>query len=93
MENKNNFSSKNEANNSMDTMLNTLKTNSDLVKGVIALLFGSYLISIKYYVVIDFLLFAAGFALVLYGLACLKFARIQAFLYGLINRVSQFNNK
>ncbi len=97
MENKNNSSNNSSSNSSqssdkgtMDNLLGSLKNNSDVLKGAVAILLGSYLISIKYYVVMDFLLFAAGSALVLYGLACLRVARIQEFVYAIINRISSF---
>jgi hypothetical protein len=75
---------------SLDGMIDALKTNSDVLKGAVAILLGSYLISIKYYIVMDFLLFASGTMLVLYGLACLKFARIQELMANMVARFRNF---
>ncbi len=74
----------------IDNISEKLKSNANLIKGAIAILFGSYLISMKYYVVVDFALFTFGAGLVLYGLVCLKITRLQEFLAGLIDKLFGF---
>jgi hypothetical protein len=65
-------------NNSLDGIVESLKKNSDLIKGGAAFLLGAYFISLKYYVVIDFLLFAAGVLLVFYGFTCCRVAGLPS---------------
>lgn len=74
--------------NAFDAFLGAARKNSNTIKGAIAVLLGSYLISIKYHVIMDFALFAAGTGLVLYGLICLKVARVQEFLVRMMSKVT-----
>ncbi len=85
---KNSNHSQQTSNYTIEGIVEMLKTNSEVLKGIAASLFGAYLISIKYYVVVDFLLFAAGVGFVLYGLVCLKVAKVRGFLSRMINKLS-----
>lgn len=85
---ENNNSGKNGSANLFDNLLKAAKKNSNVIKGAVAVLLGSYLISVKYHVIMDFALFAAGTALVLYGLVCLKVAKVQEFLAKMVSKVT-----
>lgn len=82
-----NNSEKRKTMDPIDSFSEKLKSNSDLIKGAIAVLFGSYLISMKYYVVVDFALFTIGAGLVLYGLLCLKITKLHELLLKLIDKI------